>query len=105
MRLLTAGFDIFNAVPDSKSKLLSNRGNNEAYLTYIPGRQYVVYFTDGGAVDLNLSEVKGSFIIRWLDIAKSRWKPGKRARTVKGGQKVSLRAPDKGHWAVLIEKR
>jgi hypothetical protein len=105
MRLLAAGFDIFNAVPDSKSRLLSNRGDNEAYLTYISGRQYAVYFTDGGAVDLDLSKAKGSFIIRWLDIAKSRWKPGKRARTVKGGQKVSLRAPDKGHWAVLIERR
>jgi len=105
MRLLTAGFDIFNAVPDSKSRLLSNRGDNEAYLAYIPGKQYAVYFTDGGAVDLDLSDAGGSFIIRWLDIAKSQWKPGKRARTVKGGQKVTLRVPGKGYWAALIERR
>ncbi|MCK4627606.1 MAG: hypothetical protein KAT56_01310, partial [Sedimentisphaerales bacterium] len=105
MRLLTAELDIFNAVPDSKSRLLSNRSTNEAYLTYIPGKQYAVYFTDGGTVDLDLSEAKGSFIIRWLDIAKSRWHSGKKARVVKGGQKVTLRVPGKGHWAVLIERQ
>jgi hypothetical protein len=105
MRLLTAELDIFNAVPDSKSRLLSNRGDNEAYLTYSPGRQYAVYFTNGGAVDLDLSEAKGSFVIRWLDIAKSRWHSGRKAKVVKGGQKVTLRVPGKGHWAALIERR
>ena len=105
MRLLTAELDIFNAVPDSKSRLLSNRSTNEAYLTYIPGKQYAVYFTDGGTVDLDLSEAKGSFIIRWLDITKSRWHSGKKARVVKGGQKVTLRVPGKGPWTVLIERQ
>jgi len=99
MRLLTADMGFFNAVPDSSSRLLSNRSNNEAYLSYIPRKQYVVYFPDGGSVDLNLSGAAGQYTMKWLDIEQSRWA---RKKTVEGGGMIPLSPPGAGHWAVSI---
>ena len=99
MRLLITDLDIFNAVPDSRSRLLSNRSENEAYLSYVPQEQYAVYFPNGGSVDLNLSGADGQFVMKWLDIARSRWS---REETLEGGGTVTLSPPGTGHWTVWI---
>lgn len=99
MRLLTADPDFFNAVPDSSSRLLSNRSDNEAYLRYIPRKQYAVYFPNGGSVDLDLSKAKGQYVLKWLDIAQSRWA---REETLEGGGTATLAPPGAGHWAAQI---
>ncbi|MFH1966103.1 MAG: hypothetical protein ABIJ42_11265, partial [Acidobacteriota bacterium] len=91
--------DIFNAVPDSRSRLLSNRSENEAYLSYIPRKQYAVYFPNGGSVSLDLSEAPGHHVMKWLDIERSRWA---REETLEGGGTVTLSPPGTGHWAVWI---
>ncbi len=102
MRLLTSELDIFNATPDSQGRRLSRRSDNGAYLTCVAGRQYAVYFPDGGSVDLDLSGVAGSFSVKWLDVAHSTWNP---QQTLEGGRRVTLRSPGKGHWVVLLATR
>ncbi|MEN8133225.1 MAG: hypothetical protein ABFS45_24220 [Pseudomonadota bacterium] len=99
MRLLMADLDFFNAVPDSRSRLLSNRSDNEAYLSYIPRRQYAVYFPNGGSVDLDLSDTTGQYAMKWLDIAQSRWA---REETIEGGGMITLSPPGAAHWVVWI---
>jgi len=101
MRLLVAELDIFRCKPDAKSKLLTNRDDGEAFLTFVPGKQYAVYFTDGGSVDLDLSGISGSFRMRWLDITGTKWK---KTQTVKAGGRLKLTAPGKGQWVGLIQK-
>jgi len=101
MRLLMAEFDIFRATPDAKSKLLDDRTENEAYLTFIADRQYALYFPDGGEVTLDLSDAEGSFDLRWLDIVESRWTDADRVR---GGRKVKLAVPGEGHWGCLLDR-
>ncbi len=101
MRLLTAEFDVFRATPDVKSKLLDERLDNEAYLTFIAGKQYALYFPDGGEIMLDLSDAGGTFSLKWLEVLKSRWMD---QRTVRGGQEVRLAAPGKGHWACLLSR-
>lgn len=98
MRMLTDSMDIFTCEPHND--LLSNRKENGAYATAIPGKEYAVYFPNGDAVDIDLSAVEGSLKARWLDIAESIWA---KDETVKGGGKVALSPPGKGHWAVLIK--
>ncbi|MFV2070295.1 MAG: hypothetical protein ACC645_25290, partial [Pirellulales bacterium] len=71
-----------------------------AYLTRIDGQQYAVYFPDGGSVELDLTDVTGTFRQRWLNIEKSQW--GDPAE-VKTGAKVPLAPPGRGHWAVLFD--
>ena len=99
-RMFEEVFDVFRANPDVNSALLSDRWENEAYLAYIPGEQYAVYFTNGGAVNLDLSDAHGSFSLQWLDINNSHWTG---TTELGGGEQVRLSAPGEGHWmAVLV---
>jgi hypothetical protein len=102
MRMLTRELDIFNCTPDQHGKLLADRSENEAFLTYIAGRQYAVYFPNGGSIQIDLSDATGSFKTKWLDITQSKWQ-GK--GTVQGGRRVNLQSRGKGHWVVLISEK
>lgn len=100
-RMLEAEFDFFRAEPDAKGELLSERAENEAYLTRIPREAYAVYFPDGGEVLLDLSEAPGALRLRWLEIGTARWRD---VTEIRGGKKVRLAAPGKGHWAALVKE-
>jgi hypothetical protein len=84
------------------SELLSDRSENEAYLAARPGEAYALYFTNGGAVGLDLGNARGSFDVRWIDVKRGEW--GKR-ETIRGGGVVAIKAPGKGHWVAAIVKR
>lgn len=79
--------------------LLSNREENEAYLTSKPGEIYVVFFTDGGEVDLDLTGFDKQFKIKWFDIRKSGLINDSK---FSGGKIVNLNAPGKLEWVALI---
>ena len=98
-RMFLEAFDIFRATPDENSLLLSNREENEAYLSYTEGEQYAVYFPDGGSVTLDMAVATGSFQIKWLDIDNSRWTVRAAAG---GGSETELNAPGKGQWLAVI---
>jgi hypothetical protein len=93
-------FDVFSAEPDNA--LLSERAENEAYCMATPGKQYAVYFPDGGAVKLDVSAAEGPLEVRWLDIEHSAWQE---AQTADGGGQFELKAPGPGQWAVLVRKK
>ncbi len=80
--------------------LLRDRESDEAYLACRPGVSYVLYFTEGGTVGLDLQAYPQSFDLHWINIAG----PGSQAkRTVSGGGISTISAPDQGPWvAVLI---
>jgi hypothetical protein len=86
---------------EAANHLLSERDANEAYLAANPGRAYALYFTDGGAVGLDLKNATGRFEVRWIDIASGDW--GKRD-VLNGGGVVMVSAPGKGHWIAAIRK-
>ncbi|WP_169979667.1 hypothetical protein [Tautonia rosea] len=99
-RMLAEAFDVTRAQPDHHSRLLSDRDENEAYLTRIPGEQYVVFFTDGGGVTLDLSREEGTFTMRWLDVGRAAWQP---ATEVQAGPSLPLTPPGDGIWVGLLE--
>lgn len=101
-RQFASRFDLFSAQPDSNSMLLGNRSDDEAYLSYIPGQQYAIYFTDGGEVNLDLREQAGTYSLRWLQIKATEWTE---SEAVTGEKWVQLTPPGKGQWIALIEKR
>ncbi len=96
MRMLTDAMTVFTCEP--RNDLLSEREDNEAYCLADPGRQYAVYFPDGGEVSLNVSEIDGPLTVRWLDISKSAWLEAERV----SGEMLPLKAPGSGHWAALV---
>ncbi|MFO7904061.1 MAG: hypothetical protein R6U98_15465 [Pirellulaceae bacterium] len=98
VRMFADAFNVFVAEPDNT--LLSDRAENEAYCAADPGRQYAVYFPNGGSVTLDLSAAKGASHARWLEIERSRWTE---EAAIPGGKPARLRTPGSGQWMVLIE--
>ena len=81
------------------NELLSDRSENEAYLAARPGQAYILYFTNGGQVGLNLKQAPGEFELRWLDVGRGEW--GK-AEKLQGKQVVAVGAPARGNWVAVI---
>jgi len=98
MRMLTDKMDIFTCEPHND--LLSDRQSNEAYCLANPGKEYAVYFPDGGEVTLDISAIKKSITIRWLDIMQCKWSD---ARRIEAESRLKLSCPSQGYWAVLIK--
>jgi hypothetical protein len=99
MRTLMDEMNVFTC--EAHNDLLSDRKPNEAYCLANPGKEYAVYFPDGGEVTLGISDVKGNMKAKWLDIAQSKWET---QQTLETGRSVTLRAPQSGPWVVLVSK-
>jgi hypothetical protein len=97
MRALTHEIDVFNCTPSNH--LLNKREPNEAYCLAQQGKQYAVYFTDGGEVLLDISAVKGKFELNWLDISNTIWQ---QIIIAEGTKHVRVTAPGNGQWVALI---
>ena len=93
-------FDLFASEP--RNDLLNDRSWNEAYCLAETGKQYAVYFPDGGEVELDVSGANGMLQVRWVDIARSRWQE---PQAVGGSETLEFKTPDKGHWAALVLAR
>ena len=79
---------------------------NGAYTIANPGREYAVYFPNGGSVDINLSTSEKAdtktVTVRWLNIGKSEWT---QEEEIPFNDSITLSAPTEDHWAVLIQLR
>ena len=78
-RMLVSVLDVFRAMPDAAGERLKNDGDNRAYLMYVPGEIYAVYFPNGGEAGLELNDAPGTFSVRWLDAAAGAWRDAGRA--------------------------
>ena len=83
-------------------ELLGDREMDEAYVAAKPGEQYLLYFTDGGTVYLDLSHLKDRFKLRWINITTGKW--GDQS-TLNGGTRVAISAPASGGWAAAIKRQ
>lgn len=101
-RMLLNEFDIFQAQPDANSSKLVDRDSNEAYLSYIQGEQYTVYFPKSGSVGLKLSDVEASFELKWLNINASSWSA---TTDFNGSKTVPLETPGEGSWVAFITRK
>jgi hypothetical protein len=81
--------------------LLSDRADNEAYLSARFAQAYALYFTDGGSVLLDLRNASGRFEGSWIDITA-----GKLTRNEiwEGGGHARLVPPAGGPWALALLK-
>jgi hypothetical protein len=86
---------------EPNQELISDRDLDEAYLAADPGDKYILFFTDGGSVDLDLKAFKGRiYNVRWFDIDSGTATNG--VEKITGGSLISLHAPDQGHWVAVI---
>ena len=87
---------------DPAMDLLDNREPDEAYLAACPGEKYLLYFTDGGSVTLDLTGHPQMFDMRWISVSTGDWG---QTTTLTGGSKVDISAPGKSGWVATIVRR
>jgi hypothetical protein len=81
--------------------LLSGRETNEAFLAAAPGKAYIVYFTSGGSVNLDLKQATGTFKLHWISVDTGQWAD---KANISGGNEVPVSPPDNGNWVAAIVK-
>ncbi|NOY82470.1 MAG: hypothetical protein GXP31_15840 [Kiritimatiellaeota bacterium] len=87
---------------NAANELLTDRQPNEAYLAAAPGKAYVIYFTKGGKVGLDLRAQSGRFRLQWIDIVKGD-RVGK-PTPIPGGAVATVVAPTKSHWLAIVSR-
>lgn len=83
-------------------ELLADRESDEAYLAALPGSKYLLYFTDGGSVTLDLMGHPHAFDVRWIEVATGEWGP---SATLTGGGAVAIASPGKSGWVATIVRK
>jgi len=96
-RKLESHVKFWDASPSNE--LLGKREENEAYLTGRPGGPYALYFSDGGAVTVDLAKTPGAVTIHWIDMTTGAWGPKAAAE---GGNVLPIAAPGAGPWAAAL---
>ncbi len=84
---------------EARMDLLGDREENEAYLAAKPGEAYILFFTDGGAVRLDLNGHPGKYRLRWVDVRAGEWGG---EEMLDGGSSVPVSAPADGPWVAAI---
>ena len=69
------------------------------YCLAVPGREYLVYLPDGGAVTVDLSAAKGKLSAEWMHPITGKITPGE---AVEGGGKRTLKAPFAGDAVLFV---
>ena len=98
MRMLTDMVNVFNCQPHND--LLSDREANEAYCLANPEKEFAVYFPNGGAVTLDVSDHGKRCDVRWLNVLTSEWSGVRPAESL---QAVRLECPSKDYWVALVD--
>ncbi len=98
-RMLCDRYMFFRAEPDRASKRLSSRDENEAYLSVGRMESNVIYFPNGGSIEITLERGMTRGGVSWLNISEARWLDD---TIFEGGPSVRLTTPDQGHWVALV---
>ncbi len=77
---------------------LTNRDENEAYLA-VAETSLMVYFTNGGAVDVILPDKKSNATLTWISVTTGDW--GSTAK-VNVDNSLPLTAPSDGGWLAIL---
>ncbi len=99
IRDLSDRMAFFEATPNNG--LLSDREANEAYCRASPGKEYAVYFPDGGFVSLEVEMPDQDYTLEWLNVMNSRWT--KASFEIRDG-KILLKTPGNGDWVAFLSR-
>ena len=95
LRMVTESIDFFKS--KIGNHLLQQREENEAYCRFTDKKEFIIFFTDGGEVELDLPIA--DYHVKWLDAQTASWV---NESTIISPGKINLAAPDNGLWFALI---
>jgi len=90
--------ETFESLPFQSLKPRNELVGNGSLCLAKPGEIYLVYLPNGGRTTLRVEPRTKGYRVEWLDT-----RAGKRVKTTTGrGNRITLQAPGKGDWAVLV---
>jgi hypothetical protein len=98
MRELSTKVNVFESEP--YNDLLSDRDTAEAYSMVLPGKEYVVYFPEGGSVGLYYAAFRGEVTLEWCEVLKAEWSE---AEAIDPRAMIQLACPGDGHWIAVLK--
>jgi hypothetical protein len=98
MRSYVDKADFFNALP--ANDLLSEREENEAFCRAVAGKEYAVYFPNGGEVNLSVPPGYDKISLDWLNILSTTWADPSTLPV--NEDKVIIETPGQGHWLAFL---
>jgi hypothetical protein len=97
MRMATKSIDFFNAEPHNG--LLLSREENEAYCRAVPGKDYLVYFPESGALELDVGTPGSGWEVKRLEILTGQWK---KVKMIEEDGHIRLQSPGK-HFIFIVQ--
>ncbi len=97
MRTLTDAVGFISAQP--MQERLSAVEDNEVYLRGNPGELYLLYFPDGGEVQVEALPASWTGTLQWLNVMTSEWTS---ESEVNGRQQLVIKTPGKGDWIAVL---
>ncbi len=97
-RNMITEMDFFNGEP--LDQIIIDKTPNEAYCRGIYGKEYVVYFTDGGEIVVNLDLKQQKGFIRWYAVDGGKWED---EEVITSGEGVIIKCPGNGNWLAFIK--
>lgn len=103
MRMALSKHDIFRAEPRLDLIYQNTEKSNEAYCSAIPGESYLIFFPDGGDIQLKVAEAAGEELaVQWLDIRRSAWSGEPRPVEAEEGLLRLISPTEEGYWAAVV---
>jgi hypothetical protein len=99
-RAVTSAFGLFGCEP--RPDLLHADGDDVGYCLARPGTEYAVYFTDGRAAELDVTDCSHGVSLRWYSIDRGEWTGEEQTQT---GRSAHLQTPGPGQWAGIVRAR
>ena len=87
---------------EPRMDLLTDIEENVAYLSANEGKFYLVFFPNGGKVNLDLSNYHAQFNVRWITVEDAEWGE---MTVIKGGNLVVLESNDEKACFALVMKK
>lgn len=94
----------FWEMKNTNERIGNEKGDNSKYCFAKPGEIYLVYLPDGGETELDLSDESGGFSVSWFN-PRQGGESERSQSSVKGGEKVQLKAPGKQDWLGILKKQ
>jgi len=98
IRDLSTKVNVFESEP--YNELLSDRDPGEAYCMVFPGREYVVYFPEGGSVSLYYAAFRGEVTLEWCEVLSAEWSE---AKIIEPRAMIRMECPGEGHWIAVLK--
>ncbi|MDX1701897.1 MAG: DUF6298 domain-containing protein [Melioribacteraceae bacterium] len=96
LRVATDSIDFFES--KTGDLFMLDRAPNESYCRYTNEGDYLIFFTDGGNIELNAPSVK--YELKWLEVKTASWF---HESIIEPTKNIKLTAPGGGLWFALLK--